>query len=313
MDPIDALRDEHLDATAARERLERAAATMPRQAWRAILRDETLPRVVRRLVIRRLLEAEARPGATLAEIGAMVAADAWLQPTHARHVSVVIGKIPVQWLAEDRVVAIDVCPAAPGDGDRHRLLVYLRVAGQPEVEEIVEGLRGGPGGEHEVRELGFFETEAARPGPDPSAAARPPMLGALLMCRRALSDAQTGMHTLVDVIVDLPVQLPGPAMFDVYLQLRRITGPASLAIDVIGPGTTDDRDEVVLTTGTLTLGAAPDASPNATSGPPPPVLGVAIPNVVVAFERAGEHRLRLRCGDEILGEHRFQVTDEGAA
>jgi hypothetical protein len=310
MDLIDALRAEDLDAAAARALLDRAAASTPREAWLAILRDETVPQVARRLVIRRLLEAEARPGATLAELGALIAADAWLQPTHVRQVSVVNGKLPVQWLAEDLVIAIDVCPALLGDGDRHRLVVYLRIAGQPDVDEIALALRGGAGGEHEVREIGFSETEAARPGggPGASVAPRAPLLGALVMCRRALCDAQTGMHTLVDVIVEIPVQLPGPAMFDIYLQLRRITGPATLAVDVIGPGDVDDSDEVVLTTGTLSLGAREGAS-----GPPPPVLGIAIPNVVVGFERAGEHRLRVRCGAELLGEHHFRVADEAVA
>lgn len=303
-DLIDALRDETLDAAAARERIgqiERAGAALPREAWLTVIRDESLPAVARRLVIRRLLEAEARPGAALAEIGALVAADTWLLPTHVRDVTVVDGKLPVAWLAEDRIVAIDVCPAAPGD--RHRLVVYLRVAGQPEVEEIVEGLRGGAGGEHELREVGFRETESARPGA--GAAARLPVLGALLLCRRAVCDVRTGTHTLVDVIVELTVQLPGPAMFDIYLQLRRITGAAVLAIDVLGPGADGDGGEALLTTGTLTLGAtARDGA-----GPPPPVLDVAIPNVAVMFERAGEHRLRLRCGDEVLGEHRFQVAE----
>ncbi len=306
MDPdlIDALRDETLDAAAARERIERAGAATPREAWLTVIRDESLPAVARRLVIRRLLEAEARPGAALAEIGALVAADTWLHPTHVRDVTVVDGKLPVAWLAEDRIVAIDVCPAAPGD--RHRLVVYLRVAGQPEVEEIVEGLRGGAGGEHELREVGFRETESTRPGA--GAAARLPVLGALLMCRRAVCDVRTGTHTLVDVIVELTAQLPGPAMFDIYLQLRRITGAAVLAIDVLGPGTDDDGGETLLTTGTLTLGATAREG----AGPPPPVLDVAIPNVAVMFERAGEHRLRLRCGDEVLGEHRFQVAEGDA-
>ncbi len=306
MDPdlIDALRDETLDAAAARERIERAGAATPREAWLTVIRDESLPAVARRLVIRRLLEAEARPGAALAEIGALVAADTWLHPTHVRDVTVVDSKLPVKWLAEDRIVAIDVCPATPGD--RHRLVIYLRVAGQPEVEEIVEGLRGGAGGEHELREVGFRETESTRPGA--GAAARLPVLGALLMCRRAVCDVRTGMHTLVDVIIELTTQLPGPAMFDIYLQLRRITGAAVLAIDVLGPGTDDDGGETLLTTGTLTLGATAREG----AGPPPPVLDVAIPNVAVMFERAGEHRLRLRCGDEVLGEHRFQVAEGDA-
>lgn len=307
LDLIDALRGEKLDAATARELLDRAAS-LPADAGLAIIRDEAVAPVARRVVIRRLLEAEPRAGATLAELGALVAADAWLQPTHARHVSVVGGKLPVQWLAEDLVVAIDVCPAAPGDGDRHRLLLYLRVAGQPELEEIIEGLRGGAGGGHEVREIGFVETEAQRPGAAPP---RPPVLGALVLCRRALCDTQTGMHTLVDVVVELPAHLPGPAMFDIYLQLRRITGPSTLAIEVIGPAPTDDGadDGVVLTTGMLTLGAPPEAA----AGPPPRALGVAIPNVAVAFERAGEHRLRVRCGGEILGEHTFEVVDGSAS
>jgi hypothetical protein len=308
MDLIDGLRDAQLDATSARAILARADPATPHEVWLAILRDESVPRVARRLVVRRLLEAQARPGATLAELGALIAADAWLASTHVRHISVVIGKIPVQWLAEDRVVAIDVFPAEPGDGDRHRLLVYLRLAGQPDLEEIVEGLRGGTGGQHEVRELGFFETEAARPGaePVPVQAPLPPTLGALLLCRRAICDAQSGMHTLVDVIVELTVRLPGPAMFDIYLQLRGITGPATLVLEVLGPGGADD--DVLLTSGTLTLGASRDSS-----GPPPPALGVAIPNVAVGFEQAGEHRLRVRCREEVLGELSFQIVDGGAA
>jgi hypothetical protein len=162
----------------------------------------------------------------------------------------------------------------------------------------------------EVREIGFFETEAPRPGADPAPAPAPraPILGALLLCRRAICDAQNGMHTLVDVIVEITARLPGPAMFDIYLQLRRLTGPATLTIDVIGPGPEDDDDEL-LTSGTLTLGAAADAAP----GPPPPVLGVAIPNVAVGFGRAGAHRLLVRCGDEVLGEHSFEVIDGGAS
>jgi len=312
MDLIDALRDETLDAPAARALLARAPAGVPREAWIPLLRDETVRAVARRLIVRRLLE-EVRPGATLAEIGALVAADAWLAPAHVRHVSVVIGKLPVQFLAEDRVIAIDVCPAVPGDGDRHRLLVYLRIAGQPELDEIIEGLRGGAGGAGEVRELGFLEADATRPGdaPAPQPAPRTPTLGALVLCRRALCDGPTGMHTLVDVLVEMRVRLPGPAMFDIYLQLRGVTGSATLVIDVLGPPAADEgegeRERELLTTGTLTLGAPPDAP-----GPPPPALGVAIPNVTVGFERPGEHRLRVRCGDEVLGEQSFEVTDPGA-
>jgi hypothetical protein len=268
---------------------------------RAIASDTAMAPVVRRLAIRRLCEVEVRAGATLADAGAAIAARAWLEPADVRHVSVVIGKIPVQWLAEDFVVAIDVCPATPGTGDRHRLLVYLRVAGQPELEEIVEGLRGGDGGALEVRELGFFETEAPRP--DADAASRPPVVSSLVICRRALCDAPTGRHTLVDVIVELPATLPGPATFDIYLQLRRLGGPATLTLEIV------DGGGDVLTTGTLSLGASPGAAPE----PPPPALGVAIPNVTVALEQAGEHLLRVRCGGELLAEHRFEVVDGSAA
>lgn len=309
MDLIEALRDESLDLPAARALLERAAAATPHEAWLAIIQDELVPRPVRRLAIRRVLETYGRPGATLAELGALVAAAAWLEPPYVRHVSIFGGKLPVQWLAEDRVITIDVLPAEPGDGDRHRLLAYLRVAGQPEVDEIAAGLRGGPGGEHEVRELGFAETEP--PHPEAAPVRRGPVLNTLVLCRRALCDAQTGMHTLVDVIVELPVRVPGPAMFDIYLQLRDIPGPSTLAIQVVGPALTDDgvpdADGEVLTTGTLTLGASAAAV-----GPPPAALGVAIPNVAVGFEHAGEHRLRVLSGDAVLGELRFQVADAGS-
>ncbi|HSK02072.1 MAG TPA: hypothetical protein VK932_12560, partial [Kofleriaceae bacterium] len=85
-----------------------------------------------------------------------------------------------------------------------------------------------------------------------------------------------------------------------------------LAIDVIGPAAGDDgdgdEDGALLTTGTLTIGATARGS----AGPPPPVLDVAIPNVAVMFERPGEHRLRLRSGDDVLGEHRFLVADGDA-
>lgn len=302
-DLIDALRDDSLDAAAARALFERAA-DLPREAWHAIVRDETLPRRSRRLVIRHLLEAKLAGGATLAEAGAACAAEAWLQPTYVRPVSVVMGKLPVQWLAEDLIVTIDVLPSAPSSGDRHRLLAYLRVAGQPDLAEVIGGLQGGPGGGHEVRELGFAETDPPRPERT-AAAAAPPRLGTALLCRRALCDAQTGMHTLIDVIVELPAPLPGPAMFDIYLQLRHVIGSASVTLDVFGPGTADDGDEVLLTTGTLKISASANPPP----GPPPTVLGVAIPNVTVGFERAGEHRMRIRCGDEVLGDLRFEVVD----
>jgi hypothetical protein len=82
--------------------------------------------------------------------------------------------------------AIDVCPALPGDVDRHRLLIYLRVAGHPPVDQIVAELRGGTSGTSlEVREVGFFETELPR--------AIPPELPWVVLCRRALCDAATGM------------------------------------------------------------------------------------------------------------------------
>lgn len=309
MDLIDALRDEHLDLTAARELIERAAPTTSREAWLAILRDSSVPRPARRLIIRRVLESDGHAGITVGALGALVATDAWLEPEHVRPVSVVNGKLPVQWLAEDLIIAIDVLPAKPGDGDRHRLLFYFRVTGQPEVEEIVSELRGGPGLRHEVRELGFFESDPPRA--EPARAPRKPSLGSLVMCRRALCDSQTGMHTLVDVIVELPAGLPGPAMFDIYLQLRGVTGPSAMTIEVIGPALTDDGavdpEGELLTSGTLTLGASGTAS-----GPPPPALGVAIPNVTVGFEHAGEHRLRVRTADEVLGELRFQVSDAGS-
>lgn len=309
MDPLDALRDARLDAAAARALLDRAAVTAP-EALRAIASDAEVAPVVRRLAIRRLCEAEVRAGATLAEAGAAICAGAWLEPADVRHVSVVIGKIPVQWLAEDFVVAIDVCPTTPGTGDRHRLLIYLRIAGQPELEEVVEGLRGGvfrgegaAPGALEVRELGFFETEAPRPDAGAGAASRPPAVSSLVICRRALCDSPTGKHTLVDVVVELQAPLPGPATFDLYLQLRRLGGPATLTLEVL------DGGGGVLTTGTLSLGASREAP----AEPPPPALGVAIPNVTVVFEQAGEHLLRVRCGDEILAEHRFDVVDAGGA
>jgi hypothetical protein len=124
------------------------------------------------------------------------------------------------------------------------------------------------------------------------------------------------MHTLVDVLVEIRARLPGPAMFDIYLQLRGLTGPMTFTVELLGPSSPDrggdddagGEDGELLTTGTLTLGASADARP----GPPPPALGVAIPNVTVGFERAGEHRLRVRCGDDVLGEHRFDVVDPDA-
>jgi hypothetical protein len=300
MDLLDALRDSKTDAAAARTLLDRAGG-IPREAWRGLLRDEAIPRVVRRVVIRRLVESAA-PDATLAELGALIDAASWLSPTDVRNVSVVAGKLPVQFLAEDRVIVLDVCPAVPGDGDAHRLRVYLRLAGQPEIEEILAALHGGTG-DIAVREIGFSETEA----PSPSTTRplrRSPVLGILVLCRRVLCDTRTGMHTLVDVIADLPVQVPGPAMFDIFLQLREVAGPTTLTIDVLGPGSTDEGE--LLTTGTLRLGPAADPPP----GPAPHVLGVAIPNVAVGFERAGEHRMRVRCGDDLLGEHRFDVVEQ---
>jgi len=306
LDLIDALRDANLDLPAARALLDRAASSTSRDAWLAILRDRSVPQPARRLVIRRLVEAEGRADMTVAELGALVAADAWLEPAHVRPVSVVNGKLPVQWLADDLIVAIDVLPAEPGDGDRHRLLFYFRVAGQPELEEVISGLCGGPGGGHAVREVGFFESEPPRA--EPASGPRALSLGSLVMCRRALCDSQTGMHSLIDVIVELPVRLPGAAMFDIYVQLHGITGPSALTLDVFGPALTDDGavdpDGELLTSGTLTLGTAATAS-----GPPPPALGVAIPNVTVGFEHAGEHRLRVRTGDLVLGELRFQIID----
>jgi hypothetical protein len=317
MDRLDALRDAKLDAPTARAILERAG-DVPPEAWHALVRDEAVPRVARRLAIRRLLEAEAVEGPTLADIGALVAADAWLEPTHVRPISVVAGKLPVQWLAEDFIVAIDVLPAAPGDGDPHRMLVYLRIAGQPELEDILRGLRGGIGGRHVVREIGFSEPEppraAAGHGPALRRGSGSPTLGGITICRRALCDAQNGMHSLIDVIVEIPVRLPGGAIFDLYLQLRDISGPATLTIEILGPRLPDAdgdaaADGELLTTGTLTLGHSADAP----AGPPPKALGVAIPNVAVGFEHAGEHRLRIRCGDDLLGEHRFDVVERSEA
>ena len=257
-----------------------------------------MPRPARRLVIRRLLETSFHPGATLADVGAAIDAASWLEPSHLRHIAVVIGKIPVRWTAEDRVVSIEVYPAPPGDPDRHRLLIYLRVAGQPPLDDIVAGLRGGPAGaDLEVLEIGFFEMET--PAPAAAASPPPPVLDNLVLCRRALFDAATGMHTLVDLLIDLAVApLPGAATFDVYLQLRRIAGDATLVVEV------SDPDGALLTSGTLSLGAAPGAPRT----PPPPSLGVAIPNITVTFARAGEHRLRVRCNDQLLGEHRFDVV-----
>jgi hypothetical protein len=300
---LDALRDSRLDASAARALLDRAGGDIPREAWRGLLRDEAIPRVVRRVIIRRLLETAA-PDATLAELGTAIEAASWLSPTDIRNVSVVAGKLPVQFLAEDRVIVLDICPAIPGDGDSHRLRVYLRLAGQPELEEILAALHGSStsGADIPVREIGFAETET--PNPDTTRPARRvPVLGSLVLCRRVLCDTRTGLHTLVDVIAELPVPVPGPAMFDIFLQLREVAGPTTVTIDVFGPGTTDEG--VLLTTGTLRLAPAADPPP----GPPPHVLGVAIPNVAVGFERAGEHRMRVRCGDDLLGEHRFDVVE----
>jgi hypothetical protein len=298
---IDALRDATLSPAAIRALVDQAADSTPRETWLALVRDATLPRLARRLAVRRLLESAWRPGATLAEVGAWIAADAWLAPADVRHVAVLGGKIPVRWLPEDRVVVIDVCPALPGDGDRHRLLVYLRVAGHPPVDRIVAELRGGTSGTSlEVREVGFFETEMPR--------AIPPELLGVVLCRRALCDAATGMHTLVDVLIDVAVSgLPGSAMFDVYLQLRRLTGATSLVLEVLDA--TRPGEPVVLATGTLALGAAPSAPDT----PAPPSLGVAIPNVTATFAHPGEHRLRVRCGDESLGEHGFVVVAAGGA
>jgi len=298
---IDDIRDATLGPAAVRALVEQAADATPRETWLAIVRDATLPRLARRLVIRRLLESAWHPGATLAAVGACIAADAWLAPADVRHVAVMGGKIPVRWIPEDRVVVINVCPAIAGDGDRHRLSVYLRVAGHPPVDQIVAELRGGTSGPSlEVRELGFFEMEVPH--------AIPPVLLGVVLCRRALCDAGTGMHTLVDVLLDVAVpSLPSPATFDVYLQLRGLTGVTTLVIEVVeamSPG-----DLVVLATGTLALGAAPSAPDT----PAPPSLGVAIPNVMATFTRPGEHRLRVRCGDESLGEHSFVVVAAGGA
>ena len=60
------------------------------------------------------------------------------------------------------------------------------------------------------------------------------------MCRRALSDAQTGMHTLVDDGVELRVRLPGPRCSSSICKLRGVAGPSALTLDVLGPALTDD-------------------------------------------------------------------------
>jgi hypothetical protein len=313
------LRGSKLDAPTARAILERAG-DVPPEALQALVRDEAVPRVARRLAIRRLLETEAGDNPTLGELAEIAAVDAWLQPGHVRPVSVVGGKLPVQWLAEDFIIAIDALPAAPGDGDPHRMLVYLRIAGQPELADVLRGLTGtgtgtgtGASGRLAVREIGFSEPETPRPatvgrGPATRRAPGVPTLGAIMICRRALCDAQNGMHTLVDVIVEIPVRLPGPAIFDLYVQLRDITGPATITVEIRGPRKPGAEDGELLTTGTLTLGHSADAP----ADPPPPALGVAIPNVTLAFEHAGEHRLRVLCGDDVLGEHRFDVVDRSA-
>lgn len=298
MTPTDALRAEQLDATTARELLERTAIASP-EAWRELARDDGIAPVARRLAIRRLFEVEVPEGTSLADAGARIAANAWLHAPDIRPVSVVNGKLPVRWLAEDLIVAIDVCPARPGAGDHHRLVVYLRIAGQPDPDEVLSGLRGGTGGGHEIREVGYSEPEAARKAEAATAAPRPPYVSALVMCRRAICDQSNGMHSLIDVIVQLPARLPGPALFDIYLQLRRVTGPIEIAIEVL------DGDGGVLTTGELALGAGGEP------GPSPPALGVAIPNVAVGFERAGVHLLRVRAGDTVLAEQPFDVVDVG--
>ncbi|HWO17508.1 MAG TPA: hypothetical protein VNO30_01990 [Kofleriaceae bacterium] len=314
LDALDALRDDKLDAPAAREILERAG-DVPREALQAIVRDEAAPRVARRLAIRRLLETEAGDHPTLGAFGELTAVDAWLEPGYVRPVSVVGGKLPVQWLAEDTIVSIDALPAAPGDGDPHRLLVYLRIAGQPELEDVLRGLGGAAtGGQLAVREIGFSEPEPPRAatgrGPAPRRAPGAPTLGSIMICRRALCDAQNGMHTLVDVLVEIPLRLPASAIFDIYLQLRDIIGPATITIQILGPRPPGgDGDGELLTTGTLTLGHSADGPADGPADPPPPALGVAIPNVTVGFEYAGEHRLRVLCGDDVLGEHRFGILD----
>jgi hypothetical protein len=294
---IDDLRDPKLGLDELRARIQRAPDTTAHDAWLAIVRDATVPRQARRLVIRRLFEAGPRTDIALADLGARVGAAAWLQPAHVRQVDVVAGKIPVRWAPEDEIVTVDVCPD-PGEG--RQLVVYLRIAGKPSIDEIVSGLRDGAGARHLVREIGFFENEPAR---DPSGAGRPavPALAGVVLCRRALCDAETRLHTLVDVLVDVPVgQLPGPASFDVYLQLWQISGAVALVVEVLD-------GEVVLSTGTLTLDPGAQHPSTAT-----PALGVAIPNVSVNFARPGAHRLRVRAGDSVLGEHPFMVSG-GAA
>ena len=185
-------------------------------------------------------------------------------------------------------MTISVCPDEPATD---KVVIYAVIAGNPPLAEVVSGLRGEVGGMHVVRELGVFE--------DPPDGGRRlvPVLAAIVACRRAICDRETRSHTLVDILIDLPVGiLPTTVMFDVYLQLREICPNVRLTLELLD-------GETVLSSGTLGLQRA------ATAGAPEitAALDIALPSMEATVSRTGVHLLRVRSGDTMLGEHPLNV------
>lgn len=114
--------------------------------WSAIANDGRYNPDHRRRAVYELISRHLKRGMTLAELAVLLDNPTWLRDEDVSLVTVVGGRLPVRWSAEDTIFILHIFPDL---SDRHydHWAAYIKIAGQFALETIVDALHGRPAGE----------------------------------------------------------------------------------------------------------------------------------------------------------------------
>jgi hypothetical protein len=144
------------------------AVTEPARFWSAIANSATYRPDHRRQAVFALFRRHVTPGMTLADLARLLDNPAWLHDDDISVVTVLGGKIPVQWTFDDTVFMLGVFPAL-AEGRQGSWAIYLRVAGHVDRARFADALHGRPAPDEvrtaQLREVGFSPADpSARDG-----------------------------------------------------------------------------------------------------------------------------------------------------
>jgi hypothetical protein len=134
------------------------AVTEPPQFWSRMANAPDYPIFHRRLCVFQLFRRHVHPGMKLSELASLLDRPTWLRDEDVQMVSVLAGKLPVQWTLADTVIVLAVFPEAPQE---EAGAIYLRLAGKVAVNDFLRLVRGCAAssavGEAVILEVGFSE------------------------------------------------------------------------------------------------------------------------------------------------------------